>query len=73
MTKFFQKKEIEIRKMARKSIVSKKNLIKGSKIQLKDLCFKRPGTGISPMKVKNILGKKTRVNIIKNKIIKKNI
>ncbi len=69
--KVFSKKEIEIRKMARKSIVSKKNLIKGSKIQLQDLCFKRPGTGISPMKVKNILGKKTRVNIIKNKIIKK--
>ncbi len=69
--KIFSKKEIEIRKMARKSIVAKNNLFKGSKIQVRDLCFKRPGTGISPMKVKNILGKKIRVNIIKNKIIKK--
>ena len=69
--KVFSKKEIEIRKMARKSIVSKKNLTKGTKIQFQDLCFKRPGTGISPMKVNKIVGKKTRVNIIKNKIIKK--
>ncbi len=69
--KIFSKKEIEIRKMARKSIVAKKNLFKGSKIQTQDLCFKRPGTGISPMEVNNILGKKIRINIIKNKIIKK--
>ena len=69
--KIFSKNEINIRKMARKSIVAKNNIKKGSTIQRKDICFKRPGIGISPMKIKNILGKKIKVNLTKNKIIKK--
>ena len=69
--KIFSENEIKIRKMARKSIIAKNNIKKGCKIYRKDICFKRPGTGISPMKVKHVLGKKTRVNIVKNKIIKK--
>ena len=35
----------------------------GYKIQKKDLVFKRPGTGISPMDVNKIIGKKLKMNI----------
>ncbi len=69
--KIFSANEIKIRKMARKSVVAKNNIKKGCKIYRKDICFKRPGTGISPMKANFLIGKKTRINISKNKIIKK--
>ena len=47
--------EVKARKFARRSIVSKYNLQKNHKIQMKDLDFKRPGIGINPKEVKKIL------------------
>ena len=44
--------EVKARKFARRSIVSKYNLQKNHKIQMKDLDFKRPGIGINPKEVK---------------------
>ena len=40
--------EIEIAKVARKSIVTKKKMLPGEKIKLKHICYKRPGTGFLP-------------------------
>ena len=42
--KIFSANEIKIKKWQRKSIVTLNNIKKGSKIQRKDICFKRPGT-----------------------------
>jgi N,N'-diacetyllegionaminate synthase len=46
------------KKVARKSIVAAKDILKGEFFTEKNLTVKRPGTGISPMKWEDILGKK---------------
>jgi N,N'-diacetyllegionaminate synthase len=44
--------------IARKSLVAAHNLFKGHIVELNDIAIKRPGTGISPMRIKEIIGKK---------------
>ena len=69
-TKRFSKEEINIRKVARKSLVSKKEIFSGNIISKKDVVFKRPGTGISPLNLNKIIGRKSKKNIRKNRVIK---
>ena len=45
---------------------SKNFLEKGKKINRNDLVFKRPGTGISPMDVNKIIGRRVKKNIKAN-------
>ena len=61
--------EEEIKKVARKSIVAKVDILRGTIITENMLGIKRPGTGIEPKHWDDIVGKKTKVNIIKDKII----
>ncbi len=70
--KIFDNKTKEIISVARKSIVSKKFIKKGIKIRKNDIEFKRPGTGVSPLNLKKIIGKITKKNIRPNRIIKLN-
>lgn len=60
----------EVASVARKSIIATRNIKAGETIQFNDVCFKRPGTGISPLDVDTILGKKAICDIIENRIIK---
>jgi len=46
--------------IARKSVHTSKALPAGHVLNATDLIMKRPGTGISPMQLENILGKKTK-------------
>jgi N,N'-diacetyllegionaminate synthase len=69
--KKFSKEELHIHRVARKSIVSVKKIPKGKIITKQDLCYKRPGTGISPLNVSTVLGKKAKINIDENILIKK--
>ncbi len=55
---------------ARKSIVAKKNIIKGERFSEKNLTVKRPGNGISPMKWNSIMKKKSKFNFKKDDQIK---
>lgn len=55
----FSPEEEEIRRSSRKSIVTTRELTAGYKIKRSDVCFKRPGTGISPIKVGDVIGRKT--------------
>ena len=48
--KTFSEQEKKIRLMARKSIVSKVNIPKGTIIEESMICFKRPGNGDSKSK-----------------------
>jgi N,N'-diacetyllegionaminate synthase len=66
--KFFTKDEINVKKVARKSLVSSKNISQGKKIKREDINFKRPGTGISPLDIKKIIGKKIKKSKKKNRI-----
>lgn len=54
---------------ARRSIVSSKFIPKGKIIQRKDLTFKRPGTGIEPDKIEDLIGKKSKIDILKDTIL----
>ena len=54
------KSEIKMRNLARKSIVASENIEKGDKISVKNVCFKRPGTGLEPVKLEKIIGKKLK-------------
>ena len=50
--KKISKKELEIAKVARKSVISRFDLYPGTKITEKNIYFKRPGTGILPSELK---------------------
>ena len=68
--KIFNNRQKEIIRVSRKSIVSKKKLEIGEKITRKNICFKRPGTGINPINLKEILNKKVLHKIGKDRVIK---
>jgi N,N'-diacetyllegionaminate synthase len=51
------KSEIKNRDIVRKSIVAKRNIRKGEVFTEDNITFKRPGTGISPMRWYEVLGK----------------
>jgi len=69
--KIFSEKELNVKNSSRKSIVSNRLIKKNSKICLKDITFKRPGTGISPLNLNKVLRKVTKVEIPQNRLIKK--
>lgn len=49
--------EIKNKTVARKSLVAAREIIKGSKLTIEDIAIKRPGTGLSPYKFWQIVGK----------------
>ncbi|MFU0823630.1 N-acetylneuraminate synthase [Clostridium sp.] len=61
--KMFTKSEMDTMKAARKSIVASRDIRRGQIIDIKDLDYKRPGTGLSPKYYKELLGKRARVDI----------
>ena len=61
-----EKKNINI---VRKSIVAKTNIAKGEIFSYENLTTKRPGNGLSPMKIDNIIGKKAKKNFFKDQQI----
>ena len=65
------KKELKQRLIMRRSIFAKKMIKKGSKLSIDNLEFKRPGNGLSPDKLKSILGKKVKTDIELGTLIEK--
>jgi N,N'-diacetyllegionaminate synthase len=61
--------EKDTREFKRKSIVSKTRIEKGTVLSEKHLCYKIPGTGLSPMKIDHVVGKKTKVDITEDILI----
>lgn len=55
----------------RKSCVTNVKLTKGDIVLKKNISFKRPGTGLNPLEVDQIINKKIKTNIKKNSILKK--
>jgi len=70
----FRKKPLESEKVARqnarRSIVAKVDIQKGTVIANSHLTFKRPGTGIQPKYVDKIVGKRARRDIKEDEIIR---
>ncbi len=69
--KKFSKDEINVFKAARKSIAALNNIPKNKIIKKRDLCFRRPGTGISPFNISEVIGKRAKIDIEKNILIRK--
>ena len=55
--------------VARKSIVAKRDISKGEIFTEKNLTAKRPGTGISPMRWNDIIGKKASKDYLEDELI----
>ena len=55
----------------RKSLVALKDISKGEKFTYNNLTTKRPGTGISPFKIIDFIGKRSKKNFKKDELIKK--
>tara|TARA_Y100000592_G_C5469955_1_gene318867 strand:+ start:1416 stop:2423 length:1008 start_codon:yes stop_codon:yes gene_type:complete len=61
--------ELEVRKQCRRSIVTLKNINKGDIINKDDLGFRRPGTGLPPKLINDIIGKTAIEDLKTNTII----
>ncbi len=61
-----EKKNIVI---ARKSIVASREILQGEQLTLENVEFKRPGSGLSPMKWSKLKGKKAKRNFCKDELI----
>ena len=61
--------ELEMRKNTRKSVVAKYDLIKDTKICRKDIAFKRPAFGVPAKQYKEIIGRKTILEIKKDEFL----
>lgn len=68
--KFVTESESKNKSVARKSIVAAKQIKKGEIFTAENLSVKRPGTGISPLKWHDILGKKSQFDYDKEELIK---
>lgn len=64
------KSEEAARTYARRSIVAANSLPRGTVLSMSDIDCKRPGTGLSPNKIENILGKRITRNIDADELIK---
>ena len=67
--KTFLSSEKNSRKFARRSLIAKKQIKKNQIIRKKDLICKRPGTGIQPDKINQIIGKRASRNLKEDHII----
>jgi len=67
--KVFSETELEVRQMARKSIVAARNIAAGERISKADICYKRPGTGFSPLQTPDVIGRTANRPIIANRVI----
>ena len=65
--------ERESRKQARRSIIALKEIRIGEEITEDKLTYKRPGTGIPPNEIDNVLGKKAKIIIKEDDLITYNM
>ena len=62
--------EAEFMKISRKSIHAARNIPKGKVIRLPDLCLLRPGNGISPLRLRDLIGRTSSRNLIQGDLIR---
>lgn len=67
--KQFSVAEESIRRMARKSIVTRHLIPAGSIIGPDDITYKRPGTGLSPMRREKVIGRRALRDLLADRVI----
>ncbi len=70
-TKSIKEEELEMRKISRKSIYLAKNVKYKQNVKESDFNLKRPGIGISPLEIPNIIGKSYVRDISEGELLKK--
>ncbi len=63
------KEEEAIKRVARRSIIAKRDICIGDVLTEEDLAIKRPGTGVEPRYFDSVVRKKARVTIQKDQVI----
>ena len=66
----FSENELEIKNIARKSIIINEDISKDTIIEREMLAIKRPGTGISPKEINNVVGKKINRDLTSGNVLK---
>ena len=66
------KSELKNKEVARKSIVSAREIKKGEEFNEENLTIKRPGNGISPMEWDHVLGQKAKRDFNEDELIELN-
>jgi len=64
------KSELQNRKIVRKSLVASRNIPAGKIIERSDIMIKRPGTGIPPEFLYDILDRRALVDVEKDSLLK---
>jgi sialic acid synthase SpsE len=67
--KIITKIEKEVFRVHRPSLISKVFIKKGTRIKKTMLDMKKPGTGINPLDINWVIGRKTKKNILKDRLI----
>ena len=67
------KSELKNKNVVRKSIFSVKKIKKGEKFNNENIFIKRPSTGMSPMLIKKIIGRKASKKYLPDQFIKEKI
>lgn len=68
--KIFSDEELTNKTAVRKSMVTKRDLPENHILSVEDICYKRPGTGISPLDQDRYVGKKLKTHIQANRVLK---
>lgn len=68
--KFISKNINNVRSSSFKSIFYKSNFKKNKILTKNDFCYLRPGTGISPLHINKIIGKKLKISVKKDHLLK---
>jgi N-acetylneuraminate synthase/N,N'-diacetyllegionaminate synthase len=69
--RILSEEELEARAVARRSIVARLPIKKGEELTSGNLKLSRPGSGLHPRHLEELLGKKARVDIGKEELIKR--
>ena len=64
-----RKEELNVKKLARKSIFAKKKIMRGEKCTINNLDIKRPEIGLKPKMFFSILNKKSKKKYLKDQKI----
>jgi sialic acid synthase SpsE len=62
-------KEMEVAKVARRSLVASRDLLAGELLEAGTVAIRRPGTGLPPAQLPSVLGLRTRLAIPKGTLL----
>jgi sialic acid synthase SpsE len=68
--KQIQESEIPVKQSARRSLVARVDIPKGTRLQSGMLACKRPGTGIPPNELDRVLGKSVKISLSAEQVLK---